>query len=138
MAIHDNYVALMARLCTKHGRDVTVRRDDGATPVDPARPWLGSVPAFTDVPHRVVFLDNDMRDLLILLPGRPDERTAVSREIDRHVLIPRRLPDGADLPFDVDVAPVVLIDGAKTWQVTNVIKFQPGPTLIGWRARVSV
>ncbi len=131
MAIHDNFVELMDRLVQKHGRDVSIRRQTGTTAKDPLKPWLGDVAETTDTATKGVFLDNDSRDLLLMLPGQPDQRTTLEREIDRQLMIAAK-----DLCFEIEIDHVI-VDGSVNWQITQVNKIQPGPTLIGYVLRIS-
>ncbi len=131
MAIHDNFVDLMDRLIQKNGRAVSIRRQTGTTLKDPSRPHLGSTEDTTDTPTKGVFLDNDSRDLLLMLPGQPDQRTILEREIDRLLMIP-----GKGLSFEIETEHVI-VDGDKVWQITQVNKLQPGPTLVGYFLKVS-
>lgn len=131
MAIHDNFVDLMDRLVGKNGRAVEIRRQTGSTLKDVSRPELGSVEAFSNTSVKAVFLDNDLRDLLLLIPGAPDQRSIVEREIDRLCMIP-----GKGLAFEIDVSHTI-VDGDKVWEITQVIKIQPGPTLVGYLLQLS-
>lgn len=131
MAVHSNFVDLMDRLVAVNGRPVSVRKQTGSTPKDPTRPELGSVAETTDYSRNAVFLDSDLRDLLLALPGMPDQRTMITREIDRLVLVPAK-----NLAVDIDLEDR-LVDGSVVWEITRVIKIQPGPTLVGYILRVS-
>ena len=131
MAIHDNFVELMDRLIRKNGRSINIRRQTGTTPNDVSRPELGLVPAFTNTPSRAVFLDNDNRDLLLLIPGAPDERTSIEREIDRLCLVAAK-----GLSFEIDAAHQI-VDGDTVWEITQVKRIKPGPTLVGYILQVS-
>lgn len=130
-AIHENFVNLMDKLVRKNGRAISIRRQTGTTLKDPANPHLGSTAETTDTPTKGVFLDNDSRDLLLQLPGQPDQRTVLDREIDRQLLIP-----GKGLNFELDID-ATIVDGTKVWQITQVNKIQPGPTLVGYMLRIS-
>lgn len=131
MAVHSNFVDLMDRLVAANGRPVSIRKQTGSTPKDAARPELGSVVETTDYSRNAVFLDSDLRDLLLALPGMPDQRTMITREIDRLVLVPAK-----NLTVDIDLEDR-LVDGSVVWEITRVIKIQPGPTLVGYILRVS-
>ncbi len=130
-AIHENFVELMDKLVRKNGRAISIRRQTGTTLKDPANPHLGSTIETTDTPTKGVFLDNDSRDLLLMLPGQPDQRTVLDREIDRLLMIP-----GKGLNFELDIE-ATIVDGSKLWQITQVNKIQPGPTLVGYFVRIS-
>ncbi len=129
--IHDNFVDLMDRLVRKNGRDVEIRRQTGSTLKDATRPELGTIPSFTDTPTKAVFLDNDLRDLLLLIPGAPDQRSIVEREIDRLCMIP-----GKGLTFEIDISQKI-VDVDKVWEITQAIKIQPGHTLVGYLLRLA-
>lgn len=128
---HQKFVDLMAKLVEKNGRTIQIRRQTGTTPKVVGRPELGSIASFTNTPKKVVFLDADSRDLLLLIPGAPDERSLIQRDIDRFVALPAK-----GLSFEVDLA-TKLVDGDKVWEITQVNRIQPGPTLIGYFLRVS-
>ena len=136
MAVHESFVALMSRLVEKNGRPVSVRRNIGTSAVEVGKPWLGVTPVNEDTAHTACFLDHDLRSLLILLPDVADERTDIAREIDRLVLLPARLADGTDLPYELDISHK-LVDGATVWNITRVVKIQPGPRLIGYVVRIA-
>lgn len=131
MAIHDSFVALMSRLVQKNGRTVSIRRQTGSTLRDPANPHLGATPDFSDTSTKAVFLDTDLRDLLLMLPGQPDQLTTVAREIDRMVLVP-----ASGLSFEL-TEDMKIVDNGKVWEITQLAKIQPGPTIVGYVARVS-
>lgn len=131
MAIHSNFVDLMDRLITKHGRAVSIRRQTGETLKDPARPEAGLAPLYTDTPTKAVFLDADKRDLLLSIPGQPDELTKIQRAIDRFVLIAAK-----NLTFEVGIADQI-VDGDRTLEITEVDPLKPGPTLIGFIIQVA-
>lgn len=131
MAVHDNFVDLMDRLVVANGRTVNLRRQTGAVLKDPANPHLGYVESTTDTPVSAVFLDNDQRDLLLALPGRPDQLTTAEREIDRLVLIAAKT-----LAFEI-TGDILIVDAdGSLWEITEVHKLQPGPTLIGYTLEV--
>ncbi len=129
--IHENFVVLMDKLVRKNGRVIAIRRQTGTTLKDPANPHLGSTIETTDTTTTGVFLDNDSRDLLLMLPGQPDQRTILDREIDRLLMIP-----GKGLNFELDID-ATIVDGSKLWQIISVNKIQPGPTLVGYFVRIS-
>ncbi len=129
--IHENFVDLMDKLVQKNGRTISIRRQTGTTLKDPANPHLGSTVDTTDTPTKGVFLDNDSRDMLLMLPGQPDQRTILDREIDRVLMIAAK-----GLSFELEIEHTI-VDGDKLWQITQVRKIQPGPTLIGYVVRVS-
>lgn len=131
MAVHDNFVDLMDRLVEANGRDVNLRRQTGTTLKDAANPHLGFVEDTTDTPKKAVFLDNDQRDLLLALPGRPDQLTTAEREIDRLVLVAAK-----GLAFEITGDVVVVDSDGSLWEITEVHKLQPGPTLIGYTLKV--
>jgi hypothetical protein len=96
-------------------------------------PWKKSSGTTTtrDYKTKAAFLDNDSRDLLLSIPGQPDQQTTVEREIDRFVYIP-----ADDLPIDVTVADTI-VDGDKVWEITQVQLIKPGPTPVVWVLRVA-
>ena len=132
MAIHDNFVNLMARLVEKHGRTVVIRRQTGSTLKIAGRPEAGVVPSYSNTNQKVVFLDHDTRDLLLAIPGAADEQTMVTREIDRLVLVPAKA-----LTFEL-TDDYTIVDGTKVFEITRVVKIQPGPTLVGYIVRVAL
>ncbi len=129
--VHQNFVDLAARLIKKNGRVISIKRQVGTALKDPAKPWLGEEPDFRTTRTPAVFLDNDSRDLLLMLPGEADQRTTLEREIDRVVLIAAK-----GLSFDIKTEHQI-VDGNKTWEITNVVEVKPGPTTIFWKLRVS-
>ncbi len=131
MAIHDNFVALADRLVKKHGRTVSIRRQVGETLKEAGKPWLGTVVDTQDTRTVAVFLDNDSRDMLLMLPGEADQRTTLEREIDRVVFIPAQ-----GLSFDIEIEHQI-VDGDKVWEITQVNLIRPGPTKILWKLRVA-
>ena len=131
MAVHSNFVDLMDRLVAANGRPVFIRKQTGSTPKDPARPELGFIAETTDYARNAVFLDHDLRDLLLALPGMPDQRTLITREIDRLVMVPAK-----SLAVEIDLEDRV-VDGSTLWEITRVVPIKPGPTLVGYILRVS-
>lgn len=129
--VHSNFVDLMDRLIAKHGRDVSIRRQTGTTLKDPARPEGGLQPAYTDTATKAVFLDADKRDLLLSIPGQPDELTRVQRSLDRFVLVAAK-----NLSFEVETAHQI-VDGSRVLEITEVDPLKPGPTLIGFVIQVA-
>ncbi len=129
--VHQNFVDLADKLIKKNGRTVFIRRQIGETEKEAGKPWLGTVSDTQDTKTVAAFLDNDSRDLLLMLPGEADQRTTLEREIDRIVFIPVK-----GLPFDIEIEHQ-LVDGDKVWEITQVNLIQPGPTKIVWKLRVS-
>ncbi len=130
-AMHQNFVDLADRLIKKHGRSVFIRRQVGEVLKEAGKPWLGTVSATEDTKTFAAFLDNDSRDLLLMLPGEADQRTTLEREIDRVVFIAAK-----GMPFDVENEHQI-VDGDKVWEITQVTRVKPGPTLIAWKIRVA-
>jgi len=56
----------------------------------------------------------------------------VTREIDRLVLVPAKF-----LTFEL-TDDYKIVDGTKVYEITRVVKIQPGPTLVGYIVRVAV
>lgn len=127
---HQNFVSLMQRLVAKHGRTVYIRRQVGTVPVDATRPELGLQTDSEDTEVSAAFLDADMRDLLLSLPGEPDQQTLITRNINRVVLIP-----ASGLTFELDKSHQI-VDGTDVLEITLVAKIKPGPTLIGYAVAV--
>ncbi len=129
--VHQNFVDLADRLIKKNGRPVFIRRQVGETLKEFGKPWLGTVPDTQDTKTVAAFLDNDSRDLLLMLPGEADQRTSLEREIDRVVLIPAK-----GLSFDIEIEHQI-VDGDKVWEITQRKLVKPGPTPIFWMIRVA-
>ncbi len=129
--VHQNFVDLADRLIKKNGRQVFIRRQIGEVDKEAGKPWLGKVPETQDTKTFAAFLDNDTRDLLLMLPGEADQRTTLEREIDRVVFIPAK-----GLPFDIEIEHQI-VDGDKVWEILKRKLFQPGPTKIVWKVWLS-
>lgn len=128
--MHENFVALAERLISKHGRTVYVRRETYIE--DSVEPWKkteGSSKT-TDYAVKAVFLDEDSRNVMLSIPGRPDQPTTMEGSLDRYVMIPA----GA-LPIDVTIADSI-VDGDRVWKITQIQLIQPGATPIVWRLKV--
>jgi len=132
VALHDNFVDLMDRLVEKHGREILIRRQTGSALKIAGRPEAGVQPSYTNTTQKVVFLDHDTRDLLLAIPGTADEQTMITREIDRLVMVPAKR-----LTFEL-TDDHKIVDGAKVFEITRVVKLQPGPTLVGYIVRVAI
>ncbi|MEE8551510.1 MAG: hypothetical protein V3T08_09695 [Gemmatimonadota bacterium] len=129
--VHGNFQDLAVRLIRKNGRPVSIRRDLGSTPVDPSKPWLGKVSNVQDVPTIAAFLDNDKRDLLLMLPGQADQRTIVEADLGRRVFIAAK-----GLGFEITIADR-LVDGDQVWEIKEVKVIKPGPTPVVFVLKVS-
>lgn len=131
MAVHDNFVALAIRLVNKHGRQVFVRRETYTASA--SEPWNKDAGATktTDYPVKAAFLDDDSRDLLLSIPGQPDQKTTIEKSLDRAVYIP-----AGSLPIAVTIADT-LVDGDRVWEITQVQLIKPGPTPVVWVLKVA-
>ena len=120
MGEYDSAIALAQRLIETKGRAVSIRRDVGTTTVDPAKPWLGMQPTFSDTPTFAAFFDARISDLLERLASqsRP-ERTAVEGE-EVLALVP-----ASGLGFVIE-ADMKLVDGFTVWHVMRAEAIRPG------------
>ena len=129
--VHENFQDLEVRLIKKNGRAVSIRRDLGSTPVDVTKPWLGNTPATQDKRTFAAFLDNDKRDLLLVLPGAADQQTIVEADLGRSVFIAAK-----GLGFAITIKDQI-VDGDQVWEIKQVKVIQPGPTPVAYVLKLS-
>lgn len=129
--VHGNFQDLAVRLINKNGRVVSIRRDLGSTPIDPLKPWLGNTPKTEDKRTKAVFLDNDKRDLLLVLPGAADQQTIVEADLSRRVFVAAK-----GLSFVITIKDQ-LVDGDQVWEIKQVNVIGPGPTPVVYVLKVS-
>jgi hypothetical protein len=111
--------------------NVFVRRESYTA--SDSEPWNKNAGSTSrqDYPVKAAFLDNDSRDLLLSIPGQPDQKTTVERSLDRAVYIPAE-----SLPIDVTIADTI-VDGDRVWEITQVQLIKPGPTPVVWVLKVA-
>ena len=100
------------RLIAKKGRDVTLRRNIGADPVEPGKPWLG------DLSGRAVFLGTTDSDAILAL-GAGRVLAAVRAGATAALVAAKGLPWALD-------SRVRVVDGARTWSVVEAELLRPG------------
>ncbi len=120
MGEYDSAIALALRLIQTKGRPVSIRRDLGTTPIDGAKPWLGTQPSPSDSATFAVFFDTRIAELLArLAPGRELERTTFESE-ETVALVP-----ASGLAFAIEPE-MKLVDGATVWHITRAETIRPG------------
>jgi len=120
MGEYDSAIALAQRLIEKKGRAVSIRRDVGTTPVDAAKPWLGTQPSTSDTTTFAGFFDTRITELLArLAPGRDLERTTLEAE-GTVAFVP-----ASGLAFAIEPE-MKLVDGAMVWHITRAEAIRPG------------
>ena len=120
MGEYDSAIAIAQRLIQTKGRAVSIRRDLGTTPVDAAKPWLGTQPSTSDTATFAAFFDARITGLLArLAPGRDLERTPFEAE-GVVALVP-----ASGLSFAIEPE-MKLVDGPTVWHITSAEAIRPG------------
>jgi hypothetical protein len=108
-------------LITEEGRVITIR--ENCKSVDPDQPWKISASTPVDVVSIGAFFDNSLSELAIALVQAVGSPEGARSSVDQNATtcwIPAR-----DLASPVTKANVIL-DGTKTWEISDVKTIGPG------------